>query len=63
MSLFTLIKPLMKNTYFNTVVKKILKYKNKLTSIETMKLIIQNILDTEYSDQKMYKMVYYLKNK
>jgi hypothetical protein len=58
-----LIKPHMKNTYFNTVVKKILKYKNKLTSIETMKQIIQNILDTEYSDQKMYKMVYYLKNK
>lgn len=53
----------MKNTYFNIVVKRVMKYKNKLTDIDAMKKVIQNILDTDYSDAKMYKMIYYLKNK
>ncbi len=53
----------MKNQYFNIVVKKILKYKNKLLEIEKIKEIIKNILDTEYSEPKTYKMIYYLKNR
>ncbi len=53
----------MKNQYFDTVVKKIWKYKNKLLEISKIKEIIKNILDTEYSEQKTYKMIYYLKNR
>lgn len=53
----------MKNQYFDIVVKKIWKYKNKLLEIQKIKEIIKNILDTEYSEQKTYKMIYYLKNR
>ncbi len=48
---------------FDIVVKKILKHKNKLIWIEKIKEIIQNILDSDYSESKSYKMIYHLKNK
>ena len=54
---------LMKNKYFDTVVKKMGKYKNKIIDIEKMKEILKNILDTDYSDKKTYKIIYYLKNR
>lgn len=53
----------MKNQYFDIVVKKIWKYKNKLLEIEKIKEIIKNIVDSDYSEQKTYKMIYYLKNR
>ena len=53
----------MKNKYLDTVVKNLLKYKNNLINTEKIKDIMINILDIEYSDQKMYKMCYYLKNR
>ena len=53
----------MKNKYFDTVVKKILKYKNKIIEIQKIKGIVQDILDTDYSEKKTYKMIYYLKNR
>lgn len=53
----------MKNQYFDIVVKKIWKHKNKLIEIKKIKEIIKSILDTEYSEQKTYKMIYYLKNR
>ncbi|UFX82649.1 hypothetical protein [Candidatus Absconditicoccus praedator] len=53
----------MKNTYFNNVVKKILKSKNKIVSTQKIKKIVQNILDTNYNDSKAYKIIYYLKNR
>ena len=53
----------MRNQYFDIVVKKILKHKNKLIEIGKIKDIIKNILDTDYSEQKTYKMIYYLKNR
>jgi len=53
----------MKNQYFDIVVKKILKHKNKILEIDKIKEIIKNILDSEYSEQKTYKMIYYLKNR
>jgi len=53
----------MKNKYFDIVVKNILKHKNKILSIEKIKDIVKNILDTEYSEKKTYKMIYYLKNR
>ena len=48
---------------FDIVVKRILKHKNKLIWIEKIKEIIQNILDSDYSESKSYKMIYHLKNK
>ncbi len=51
----------MKENYFNTVVKKILKEKWKIIWPEKIKKIVQNILAENYSEQKNYKVVYYLK--
>ena len=53
----------MKNMYFDTVVKKLWKHRNKIIEIEKIKKIIENILDTDYSEKKAYKMIYYLKNR
>lgn len=53
----------MKNKYLDIVVKNLLKFKNNLINTEKLKDIMINILDLEYSDQKMYKMCYYLKNR
>jgi hypothetical protein len=53
----------MKNKYFDIVVKKLSKYRNKLIEIQKVKEIVKNILDTDYSEKKLYKMIYYLKNR
>ncbi|MCF7835383.1 hypothetical protein K9M48_05075 [Candidatus Gracilibacteria bacterium] len=53
----------MKNNYFNIVVKNLLKHKNKLIEIDKIKKILEKILDSEYSDQKLYKIIYHLKNR
>ena len=53
----------MRNKYFNTVVKKISKHRWKLLDVDKLKKIVSDILDDEYTDQKMYKMIYYLKNR
>jgi len=51
----------MRENYFNIVVKKILKEKWKIIWPEKIKKIVQNVLAENYSDQKNYKVVYYLK--
>lgn len=56
-------KPLMKNQYFHTVVKKLSRYENNIIHCDKVKSMIQQILDHEYSDKKAYKMIYYLKNR
>jgi len=53
----------MRNKYFNNVVKKVLKHRWKLIDLTKLKKNIENILADDYSDQKAYKMVYYLKNR
>ena len=53
----------MRNQYFDIVVKKISKHKNKLIEIQKIKEIVEDILDSRYTDQKAYKMIYYLKNR
>lgn len=53
----------MKKNYFNIVVKNLLKYKNKLIEIEKIKEIISNIMESDYSENKAYKMIYLLKNR
>lgn len=53
----------MKKNNFDIVVEKILKHKNKLIWIDKIKKIVEQIMDTEYSEKKTYKIIYHLKNK
>lgn len=53
----------MANSNFDIVVKRLLKHKNKLIWIDKIKEIIKNILDSDYSESKSYKLIYHLKNK
>ena len=53
----------MKKNNFDTTVKNILKYKNKLIWIDKIKEIIQNIMDSEYTENKAYKIIHQLKNR
>ena len=47
----------------NTFVKKILKNKHKILDIEKLKKMYQDIDMQAYSDKKLYKQIYYAKNK
>lgn len=53
----------MKKNNFDIIVKNLFKYKNKLIEIDKIKDIVGKILDSEYSENKAYKMIYHLKNK
>jgi len=53
----------MKEPYFNTVVKRLLKNKGKIVEIDEIKKIVQNILDENFTENKAYKIIYHLKNK
>ena len=53
----------MKKNNFDIIVKNLFKYKNKLIEIDKIKDIVKKILDSEYSENKAYKMIYHLKNK
>lgn len=51
----------MKNTPFDIIVSYLSKFQGKSISNEKIKEKLQSIMDSEYSESKMYKMVYYLK--
>lgn len=53
----------MKNNNFNIIVKNLLKYKNKLIWIDKIKSLIKELMDTDYTENKAYKIIYQLKNK
>lgn len=53
----------MKETYFKKIVNILWKSQWKIITNETIKTKLTNLLDTEYSDGKMYKIVYHLKLK
>lgn len=53
----------MKTNNFNIIVKNLLKYKNKLIWIDKIKEIIKELLDSDFSENKAYKIIYQLKNK
>ncbi|MCK9466841.1 MAG: hypothetical protein M0P94_00785 [Candidatus Absconditabacterales bacterium] len=53
----------MQKNNFDIVVKNLFKYKNKLIEIDKIKDIVEKILDSEYSENKAYKIIYHLKNK
>ncbi len=49
--------------YFHIVVKKMMKYRNKIINVQKIKTIVHHILDDRYSDSKAYKIIHHLKNK
>lgn len=53
----------MGKSIFETIVNYLSKFQGKVITNETIKAKLQNILDQEYSDSKMYKIIYYLKLK
>ena len=53
----------MRKNNFDITVKNLLKHKNKLIWIEKIKEIIQNIMDSDYSENKAYKIIHQLKNR
>jgi hypothetical protein len=57
------ILQIMKKSYFDIVVKNLLKHKNKLIDIDKVKDIVSNIMDSDYSENKAYKIIYQLKNR
>lgn len=53
----------MKNLYFDSVVELLLKYKHKIIDIAAIRRICLSVMDAAYDDKKMYKLLYYLKNR
>jgi len=53
----------MRDSYFNSCVERLSKYKNKILIIQKLKDIIKSILWDNFSENKIYKMIYYLKSK
>ncbi|EKD24915.1 MAG: hypothetical protein ACD_80C00145G0049 [uncultured bacterium (gcode 4)] len=51
----------MSNKVFDNLVKKLIKYKGKLIDWEKVSSLLKSSLAEDFSIQKMYKMVYYLK--
>ncbi len=53
----------MKNSFFEPLVVAVLKHKHKILTMEKIKAIFARVMGSEYSDKKMYKMLYYMKNR
>ncbi len=51
----------MVNIVFDSLVKKLMKYKGKLVNGEKVSLLLKTSLAEDFSVQKMYKIIYYLK--
>jgi len=51
----------MSNRVFDNLVKKLMKYKGKLIDGEKVWVLLKSSLAEDFSIQKMYKMIYYLK--
>lgn len=55
------LKPNMTDSSFNIIVKYLSKYQGKIITNEIIKSKLEKLLDSSYSESKMYKMIYYLK--
>ena len=53
----------MRKNNFDITVKNLLKHKNKLIWLEKIKEIIKNIMDSDYTENKAYKIIHQLKNR
>lgn len=53
----------MKNKFFDSIVKDLVKTKHKIISIDKIRKLFSGIMWDLYHDKKMYKLLYYLKNR
>ena len=53
----------MKNKFFDTIVKSLIKNKNKIITIDKIRILFASVMGDAYHDKKMYKLLYYLKNR
>lgn len=51
----------MSNKVFDNLVKRLIKSKGKLIDGEKMAVLLKSCMNEDFSVQKMYKMIYYLK--
>lgn len=53
----------MANKYFDIIVKSLMRYRGKLVNISKIEQLLKRIVDEEFADHKLYKLIYYLKNR
>lgn len=53
----------MANKYFDIIVKSLTKHMGRLINISKIENILKRVIDEDFADQKMYKLIYYLKNR
>lgn len=53
----------MRNTYLQSLIKKISKKRGKLIYSDELKTLSRALMGKQYSNAKAYKLIYYLKNK
>ena len=53
----------MKDNSFQLIANRLLKYRRRIISWDKIKEVIKEVLQDDYSDAKMYKIFYYLKNR
>lgn len=53
----------MKNVFFDRIVVALMKSKNKVVHIDAIRRIFSLVMESSYTDKKMYKLLYYLKNR
>jgi hypothetical protein len=51
----------MRDSLFNIIEEKMKKNKNKIIYLNEIKKRMQNILDTKYTEQKLYKTIHQMK--
>ncbi|SRR5574344_1903216 len=51
----------MSNKVFDSLVRKLMKYKGRLVDGKKMAVLLKSCMGEDFSVQKMYKMIYYLK--
>lgn len=51
----------MKNSSFDIIVNYLSKFQGKIITNEKIKEKLESIMDRDYQDNKMYKIIYYLK--
>jgi len=56
-------KDSMKNVFFDRIVIALMKSKNKVVHIDAIRRIFSAVMGDMYTDKKMYKLLYYLKNR
>lgn len=53
----------MKNVFFDDIVAALMKSKNKVVHMDAIRRIFSTVMQESYTDKKMYKLLYYLKNR